>query len=149
MERMKVFIDSDIFIRDLRYQRDQKFRENSFLLEQVYKRKLKGFTSIYNLLEICGVLSFNLSEESLFGLYAGFRDRYNLQIIFPKGNGQSVCFLIEDILSLMSKKLSFGDALITSIVEQNSKGLDKFVSWNAEHFKDKLSIEAITPLDIS
>ncbi|GFP22369.1 hypothetical protein HKBW3S06_01597, partial [Candidatus Hakubella thermalkaliphila] len=77
---MKVFIDSDIFIRDLRYPKDQRFRENSAFLEQVYKGKLKGFTSIYNVLEVCGILSFNLSEERLLELYAGFRDKYNLQI---------------------------------------------------------------------
>jgi len=146
---MKIFIDSDIFICDLRYQRDRKLRENSFFLKQVYSKKIKGFTSIYNLLEICGILSFSLSEESLFGLYAGFRDKYNLQILFPKGNGQSISFMIEDILSLVSMKLSFGDALIISIVEQNRKSLDKFVSWNAEHFQDKLSIGAVTPLNIS
>ncbi|WP_219855744.1 type II toxin-antitoxin system VapC family toxin [Candidatus Hakubella thermalkaliphila] len=148
MERVKVFIDSDIFIRDLRYPKDQRFRENSAFLEQVYKGKLKGFTSIYNVLEVCGILSFNLSEERLLELYAGFRDKYNLQILFPKRNGESVCFLISELFLLIGKKLSFGDALIASMVEQNHKALDGFISWNAEHFKDKLSVEAITPPEI-
>ncbi|MEW6189661.1 MAG: hypothetical protein AB1466_06135 [Actinomycetota bacterium] len=144
---MRILIDSDVFVRDLRYPRDDRFHENNKFLDQVRGGKLKGYTSIYNVLEVCGILSFNLTPERLLELFAGFRDRYNIRILFPRGDGERVCFLVSELLPIIGRKLCFGDALIISVVEQNSKVLDKFVSWNAAHFKNKLSIEALTPLD--
>lgn len=145
MGRVRVFIDSDIFVRDLRYQEDQRFQKNAAFLQEVKKGKLKGTTSIYNVLEICGILSFNLTQEHLFELYAGFRDRYRVRILFPKGDGERISFTVSELLPIIGRKLSFGDALIASVVDQNRKILDAFVSWNAHHFKDKLDIEAISP----
>jgi len=61
---------------------------------------------------------------------------------------KKIFFSPATVLSLMTKKLSFCDALIASVVEENYKKLDVFVSWNAVHFVDKLSVKVQTPVEI-
>jgi predicted nucleic acid-binding protein len=148
MARVKVFIDSDIFVRHLRYPQDKKSQTNQQFISLVREKRIEGFTSIYNLLEICGILSFNLSKGALYALYAGLRDEYQLKILFPRYSGEKIFFSPATVLSLMTKKLSFCDALIASVVEENYKKLNVFVSWNAVHFVDKLSVKVQTPVEI-
>jgi len=92
MARVKVFIDSDIFVRHLRYPQDKKSQANQQFISLVKEKRIEGFTSIYNLLEICGILSFNLSKEALYALYAGLRDEYQLKILFPRYSGEKNFF---------------------------------------------------------
>lgn len=51
-----IFIDSDVFLIDLRYPRDERFAKNRIFLERLQASE-RGATAIFNLLEICGVLS--------------------------------------------------------------------------------------------
>ncbi|MDL1956278.1 MAG: hypothetical protein LWW95_04390 [Candidatus Desulfofervidus auxilii] len=51
-----IFIDSDVFLIDLRYRRDPKFNDNQIFLQNI-KNLGNGVTTIFNLLEICGILS--------------------------------------------------------------------------------------------
>lgn len=66
-----VFVDSDVFVRDLRYPRDQKTAANKKFLDKM-GRDFSAVTSIFNLLEICGILSFQLNEQELIDLYRDF-----------------------------------------------------------------------------
>jgi hypothetical protein len=50
-----------------------------------------------------------------------------------------------DLFDIMLKKASFGDALIIAAVDKHAAEAACFVSWNAEHFKSRLSIPALTP----
>lgn len=47
-------------------------------------------------------------------LYAGFRDHYNLEILFINDNDQddTIFFSISTIFGIIGKKFSFGDALV-------------------------------------
>jgi predicted nucleic acid-binding protein len=145
---VRLFIDSDIFIRDLRYQRDANYHENAPFLSLIKAKHYEGVTSIFNLLEVCGILSFNLSYQNLLQLYVGFRDHYGLEILFTGDPEDIISFSISEIFAVIGKKLSFSDALIASVVEYYKGNLDAFVSWNAVHFKDRLGIKAVTPIEI-
>ena len=46
-----IFADSDIFVIDLRYQRDEKYIENKQLLDIVIKENLIT-ASLFNILEV-------------------------------------------------------------------------------------------------
>ena len=63
-----IFIDTNVFIIDLRYKRDKHFRKNRAFLDFIASSS-KGVTSIFNLLEICGILSFNLNRQQLMELF--------------------------------------------------------------------------------
>lgn len=141
-----VFLDSDIFVLDLRYPRDQRFHTNRRLLNALRAGQLSALTSIYNILEVCGILSFNLAAEELVDLYTGLADRYSVRVIFPPGSEGFICFSLDQIFSQIQKKMSFGDALVGDIVESEERSsIGAFLSWNAKHFAGKLAVEALTP----
>ena len=143
----KVFIDSDLFVRDLRYPRDMRTAINQKFLDRVRRRKIHGVTSIFNLLEVCGILSFNLSSSDLLRLYADFTHHYNLQILFPADGAGNLEYDIPRIFEQIQGKQSLGDAQISYVVHRFADHLSCFVSWNAVHFEGKLPLPVKTPED--
>ena len=139
-----IVVDTDIFVRDLRYTRDRESKTNRRFLETIRKQG-NATTTIVNLLEICGILSFNLPAAKLKELFFYFPQHYGVDVLpvhsledsFPEiGTG----ILFERI----GMKLSFGDALVASLVEKYIPGADVFVSWNAKNFQ-QMSIPSLTP----
>ncbi len=144
-KKLRVLIDTDVFLIDLRYPRDFRYSENKLFLERVKQGKLVGWATVYNLMEVCGILSFNLSSQSLQELFIGFATQFNLRILFPNDGNEKVCFAPAEILEIMKRKLIFRDALIAEVAQKHSRHLDFFVTWNAAHFQEKLSLKVLTP----
>lgn len=141
-----MFIDTDIFVRNLRYRDDKNIIENDRFLDLVKEKEIIGFTSIYNLLELCGILSFNLSPESLLHLYGGFKKRFRLkQILFGRYYDENLIIDINKVFAQIFKKMSFGDALIAGCVEYHKDLIEGFVSWNVKHYEGKLNVDVYTP----
>ena len=69
-----VLVDTNLFVIDLRYKRDSNFEINRAFLDLIGEKK-NGFTTIVNLLELCGILSFNLNEKQLIELWVYFQDK--------------------------------------------------------------------------
>jgi len=143
--KARVLIDTDVFVIDLRYYRDPKYSENRAFLERVRQGEFVGRITVYNLMEVCGILSFNLSPQSLEELFMGLATRYNVAILFPPDEEERTCFDPVEILETMKQKFSFGDALIAELAQKHRKWLDLFVTWNAVHFADKLPLRVVTP----
>ena len=144
--RLKVFLDSDIFIRDLRFQRDSSYQDNRAFLNLIKQKKVSAYTSIYNLLEVCGYLSFNLDSNQLKNLYRGFSGIYSVNVLFPEMHSEAVLKLdIARIFSYIERKMALSDSLIAHVAELHKNLLNCFITWNAKHFVDKLAIEVLTP----
>jgi len=142
-----IFIDSDVFLIDLRYKRDPKFYENKEFLQKVQKTG-NGVTSIFNLLEICGVLSFDLNNQQLKELFYYSPLRYNVKILPTSDESTRLPIpTVKQIMQVIAKKVAFGDALIIAFIEK-IEGISTFVSSNAKHFVNRLSISAVTPSDV-
>jgi len=140
-----VFIDTNIFIIDLRYKNDINYKTNRDFLDFI-ARNGKGITSIINLLEVCGILSFNLNRQQTLELFYYFPEKYGLEII-PSPHIDS--FLpeasLKDLMDIICEKASFGDALIANLINNLLAEKALFVSWDALHFKNLLSVKALTP----
>lgn len=137
-----IFVDSNVFIIDLRYKKDKDYKINKSFLDYLYEKKT-GITSVFNLLEICGILSFNLNERQIVELYHYFPDKYNVEIIpSPLLELSLPQLAIRKVFEVINRKVSFGDALIISLVESYIPHITHFLSWNAIHFKKKISVEA-------
>ena len=52
-----VAIDSDVFLIDCRYPNDTKHALNRQFLDELAVRQVERATTVFNVLEICGVLS--------------------------------------------------------------------------------------------
>jgi len=138
-------IDTSVFIIDLRYKRDKNFVVNRAFLTQIAQER-SGATTIFNLLEVCGILSFNLNERQLQELFFHFPQHYQVEVL-PHLDFESLlpALKVGDLFEVISRKVSFGDALIMATIEKCLPGAVRFVSWNAQHFVDRLSIPSLTP----
>jgi len=139
-----IFVDSNLFVIDLRYPDDVNYRVNRRALDRL-ARDANGLTSVVNVLEICGILSFNLSAAALHALYVHFARRYRISVV-PGGDYETrlPAPTVRDLITRMEKRMALKDAEIALIVEQHA-ALSAFVSWNAKHFVGKISIPAVTP----
>lgn len=146
-KKIKIFVDTNVFVVDLRYHHDINFKRNRDFLDFL-ERHGKGMTSIINLLEVCGILSFNLNRQQIMELFYYFPKKYNVDII-PSSEMDSLLpeTSVEAVIEMIYKKASFGDALVANIVNGSVTESGLFVSWDAMHFKDLLSVRALTPTE--
>ncbi len=140
-----IFLDSNLFVIDLRYPDDVHYRANRRVLDRLGAGGT-GMTSVLNLLEVCGILSFNLSASSLRELYVHFARRYRVTVV-PGGGFDTrlPAPTARELLARMERRMALKDAEIALVVEQNAASLDAFLSWNARHFAGKLPVSALTP----
>jgi hypothetical protein len=140
-----VFIDSNVFLIDLRYTRDRLFQVNRAFLDHVRDTRA-GITSMVNILEVCGILSFNLNQQQLRELFCYLPEKYRLQII-PHAASEKILphMPTERVLKQIEKKMSFGDALTATMAEDFFPPVTSFVTWDAEHFRHKISRKVLTP----
>ncbi|MCL5985783.1 MAG: hypothetical protein M1371_04365 [Actinobacteria bacterium] len=140
-----VFIDSNVFLIDLKYTRDILAQTNKIFIDYILGNRI-GMTSIINLLEICGILSFNLNGKQLLELYQYFPQRYNVGVIPDMNlNSPLPSLLVEMVFDTIKQKASFGDSLVVNMVNTYIPSISCFVSWDAEHFKNKFSVDVFTP----
>lgn len=142
-----IFVDSDIFLIDLRYRRDAKFDQNRDFLDALEASGL-GATTLPNLLELCGILSFNLNRQQLWEFFHYFPHRYGIRVV-PEStlDRRLPPFAVRTLLNLMARQAAFGDALILAVLAQHQRNVDLFVSWNARHFEGRIDAEALPPSD--
>lgn len=141
----RIFVDTDVFVRKLRYPRDQSSEVNSRFLERVKGGRIKAATSIFNVLEVCGILSFNLAPDSLIGLYTGFGEHFGVKIFFPADRDGNLQYDYAGIFKNIQTKQSLGDAQVNYVVERFCDLVSGVVSWNAHHFDGKLPVPVMTP----
>ena len=75
-----ICIDSDVFLIDLRYPADRRAATTRLFLKTMAGSGAAA-TTVFNLLEVTGVLSFNLSDQQVVDFYAHFPRRYNLRVL--------------------------------------------------------------------
>ncbi len=142
-----IFLDSDIFLVDLRYARDRRHAANTRFLKRMHERG-DGFTTIFNLVEICGVLSFNLNPRQLRELYVHLPTHYRIRVVPAHEPDLGLPRLTPGaVLRVMETKASFGDAQIIAVLLTLRPPPDLVVTWNAAHFQGRLSASVITPGD--
>lgn len=135
-------LDSDIFVLDLRFDRDPRYPVNQQFLQS---RKAERATTIFNLLEICGVLSFNLNRDTLQTLYAEFARRYWLTVLFPPNtSSENLDELISGTFEKISAKMTYGDAQILWITEQYA-AVNRIISWNTKDYIGRTQLQVMTP----
>jgi predicted nucleic acid-binding protein len=139
-----IFIDTNVFVLSLRYPRDANAAENRRFLDLIHERD-DGVTSVINVLETCGVLSFNLSPRQLRALFAYFDRQFAVRIVGGTSEGPLVAASGREVLGYLGRRLSFGDGLVAYALETWAPRASAFVSWDARHFLGKVSAPALTP----
>jgi predicted nucleic acid-binding protein len=146
-ERPFVLINTNVFVIDLRYQNDRHYKVNRKFLDLVGESEA-GFTTAINLLEICGILSFNLSERQLRQLWFYFPERYKVTVL-PDTSLDSPLpsATVNELFDLIKERMSFGDAYILAIARKILPSLTTVVTWDKNHFQGKFSGRILTPAE--
>ena len=140
-----VLVDTNIFVIDLRYKRDENFKTNRVFLDHLSKRK-NGFTTIVNLLELCGILSFNLNEKQLAELWSYFEDRYNVTVIpSPILESNLPSIEMKEVFDLIKRRTPLGDALMIAVAKNHLSFSSTMISWDNMHFKNIFHGDVLTP----
>lgn len=144
-----VVIDSDVLLLAFAYPNDDRQSVNLKFLEAV--QTAQPATTIYNVMEVLGQLSFNLSEEQLEGWQDWLVNAYNLTVIWDADSKEKIdsetwheIVYARPLQKMRSVRMAFMDALIISATE-HAPSVDCFVTWNARHFKGKTDLTVLTP----
>ena len=137
------FVDSNVFIIDLRYPRDRLQRVNKRFLRRVAERG-DGATTLVNLLEVAGVLSFNLNRAQLRELIVHFPTRFGVRVLPSLGEGLGGA-AADRLISIIERRCSLGDALVIEQLESLAPPGSSFVTWDTRHFDGKLSLPVLDP----
>ena len=84
-----ILCDSNIFLIDRFFKRDEHYAINRRFVERM--PELDVAIAVYNLFELCGIASFNLSPKELEQWFYHFDDFYKLKVVYPKGLEQTFC----------------------------------------------------------
>ena len=140
-----VLVDTNIFVIDLRYKRDTNYEINRAFLDHIAEKR-NGFTTIVNLLELCGILSFNLSKKQLIELWFYFQDRYRAVVLpVPSLEASFPVIEINKIFDLIKNRTSLGDALMISTAKKHLPFVSTLVSWDDIHFENIFPGAVLTP----
>ena len=138
-----IFIDTDIFVIDKLFLKDDRYGTNKAFLNETEEK----FTSIFNLFEMLGIASFNLNEVELTKLFKGFGEVYGLKILYPSTAFISVNDFVETLFETtfqkIRMKMNFQDALILTVAEEHQ--CSQFVTWNTKHFVDRTYMNVQRP----
>ena len=142
-----MFIDSDVYIIEFFAHKDPRFETNKRFFEKV-ESGIK-YTSIFNILEICGVGIFSAEKKKIERLFRTLHEREDMEILYPKDNPVSVeTFItnfITQVFERILRKIHFSDALIINIAEKYS--ISPFITWNKKHFEGKTELKVVTPAE--
>jgi len=144
-----VVIDSDVLLLAFAYPNDERQKINQKFLETI--QTAQPATTIYNVMETLGQLSFNLSAAQLDMWQEWLVNANNLTVIWDVDAAEKADLDVwRDVIydrpfeKMKTVRMAFMDAMILSLVER-TPNVEYFVTWNAKHFKGKTNLTVLTP----
>ena len=141
-----IVLDADVLLIDIRYPQDARFARNRQFLDRLKTESVAAGITSGTLLEVIGVLSFNLSAAHIAPLMNLLPLQYNLVVLpdLQHHPDYAGCTNVE-LVQQMSTQMALGDAVSALQVAKFVPGATHLVSWNARHFRGKLAVPAMTP----
>jgi predicted nucleic acid-binding protein len=121
-----VIIDSDVLVLAFSYPNDERQAVNKKFLKSV--QTAQPATTIYNVMEVLGQLSFNLSAEQLEDWQNWLIRAYNLTVIWDVNSKETISpeswreiIYERPFQKMQTSRMAFLDALILSTAEHAPK----------------------------
>jgi hypothetical protein len=143
-----VVIDTDVVLLAFAFQNDRRQPINTAFLKRV--QTADPAITVYNLMELLGQLSFNLSPARLEAWQSWLIEAHRLTVIWPLEPNElgAISFRAEifdrPYARMKMHRMAFMDALVLNLAER-TPGVEQFVTWNARHFKEKSTLTTLTP----
>jgi hypothetical protein len=104
-------------------------------------------TTIYNLLELAGILSVAGKADLGRTLLSTYADAADMQVLFPPLSPLSPEVFWADyssaLIDVMGRGLRYGDAKVLWVAEGNEASC--LVTWNTKHYAGRTSLAVLTP----
>jgi predicted nucleic acid-binding protein len=141
-----VLLDSNIFVIDRFFPRDVLYADNKRFVDRL--PDIESAISLFTLLELAGIASFNLSPRELSNWVFVFGRVYPVSVINPFGSEIGtveswIARFFGDIADRIVRKMSFGDAIL--LREAEGYRAEAIVTWNTKDFARRSSIQIHTP----
>jgi len=108
-----------------------------------------GGVSIYNLLELCGIVASARKPADARILFQQYLTAADVEVLYPDVRLDSPVeywsFHNEVLMERIERGLRLGDAVILWAME--SSGCDELVTWNKRHFEGKSHLPLFTPVE--
>jgi hypothetical protein len=141
-----ILLDADVLLIDIKYHNDPKFARNRLALTALAASGSPLAVPTQVILEVVGVLSFNIPAADVPKVWPRVRSAYNLQVVPDPAVVPDHCGCTPDeVLAQMVKKMAAGDAVIAAQIEKYAPGAIAFITWNLKHFRGNLVITVLTP----
>ena len=146
-----ILVDSNVFLIDRFFKRDARFSDNKEFIERL--GRIDAYVSVFTLLELCGLASFNLSPDELRIWFFEFPTAYDVKILEPSFNrsisgGELFDAFLLHLFGEIEKKATLGDALILKEIKAHDI-IKILVTWNKKHFEYRTDIEVLTPAEFN
>jgi len=143
-----ILLDTNVFVIDRFFPRDVRYEQNRRLIA-ILPQLSVGF-SIFSLLELCGISSFNLSTLELRRWMYSFEETYPVEILRPKATTEDSAefWLSSFLISLferIERRVTLGDAFVLQTAEEFE--IETLISWNPKDFTDRTSLPVLTPVE--
>lgn len=141
-----ILLDADILLIDVRYPNDARFAVNRQFLDQLRAGAVAAGITSQALLEVVGILSFNLSAARIVHLPRQLLVQFGLTV-FPdwQQRPEYAGCTVPDLIAQMSRRMSLGDAVQAVQIARYAASAQALVTWNAVHFTGKVVIPVLTP----
>jgi hypothetical protein len=141
-----ILLDSNLFIVDRFFPRDALYPQNRVFIEQL--AELETAISVFTLIEVCGVASFNLSSRELEHWLYQFPAVYPVLVLDPfdlaeQSAADWVKAFLAEVSVNISHKMTFGDALI--LREAEAYQAEAIITWNIKDFLQRTRLPVLTP----
>src|SRR4029077_4804461 len=95
---------------------------------------------------VVGVMSYGTPAADVPLIPAALRTVYGILIIpDPVAEPDYARCTFDELLRQMSLKMSLGDAVQAVQIAKFAPNADALLTWNAKHFRGKLSVPVLTP----
>jgi hypothetical protein len=141
-----ILLDGDVLLIAHRYQNDARFAVNSQALQQIAADAIPlGITS-QALLEVVGILSYNVTPGSIPQLPRYLIGLYGL-LVFPdlQQHPSYAGCTVPELIAQMSQQMSLPDAVQAVQIARYAPHADCLLTWNARHFHGKVVVPVLTP----
>lgn len=143
-----ILLDADILLVDIRYKRDARFTTNSQLLSRLRSDTIPIGITLQALLELAGILSFNIPASDVPQLPHYLHFQYGLTILpDPSRHSNYAGCTVLELVAQIATKMGLGDAVQAVQIARYAANAECLLSWNAKHFVGKLVIPVFTPAE--
>jgi hypothetical protein len=141
-----ILLDSDVLLIDQRYRSDPRYQINRRAIEHAQANAVALGVTAQALLEVVGILSFNVSPSAVAALPSMLTALYGLTVRpdFMAHPDYAGCTVAE-LVAQMGTQMALGDAVQAAQIARYARDALCLLTWNARHFQGKSAILVLTP----